>query len=250
MDDSQLMSALSGDTASQEAASASSDLITDPADVEEILDEGASLMLDEMPDDDGAIGGVTGVPRGRDSLDEIRRQRDEAVGILQQQQQAARQQQAYQYWEGSRQQAEASFAAQERAIYQEAESAYDAAAYIKAKMSTLNQQREAWRTQYHSAREASLRQAAERMAVPSYAAEVASHYGLSDNDLGELMQFPPQMMPQVANLMATRQTQRSRSKTARNIAQNSVSPGSGRSSGRIKAGSDAHLYALLRGVSD
>lgn len=250
MDDSQLMSALSGEAASQEAPSADSELITDPVEVEEILDDGASLMMGESPDDDGAIGAVGGIPQERDSLDEIRRQRDEAVAILQQQQQAAQQQAAYQYWEGSRQQAEAAFAAQERAIYQEAESAYDAAAYIKDKMSALNHQRDAWRTQYHSAREASLRQAAERMAVPSYAAEVASHFGLSDGDLDELMQFPPQMMPQVANLMAQRQTQKSRSKAARNVAQRSVAPGNGRSSGRIKAGSDAHLYALLRGVSD
>lgn len=249
MDDQQLMSALSGQPG-EGGGSDDSGLITEPAAVEEILESGASLSLDESPDEDGAIGETSYSPRQErgDDLDAIRQQRDYAMGILQQQQQQAEQQRAYQYWEGSRQQAEAVFAQQEQQIYKEAADAYDATAFIKERMATLNQNRDAWRSQYHAARESALRGAAERMAVPGYAAEVASHFGLPQQDVNELLQFPPQMMPQVANLMAQRQTQRSRSRSASNVSQRMVGPGNGRSSGKIKAGSDAHLYALLRGV--
>lgn len=251
MDDQQLMSALSGDSLQVENP-ADSGMITDAADVEEILESGASLSLDESPDEDGVIGEAGGrVPmEHNDDLDQIRQQRDYAMGILQQQQQQAQQRQAYEYWEGSRQQAEAAFAAQEREIFKEAENAYDSTAFIKEKMGNLNNQREQWRTQYHAARESALRQQTERMAIPGYANEVASHFGLSQENVNELLQFPPQMMPQVAAIMARSQSQTSRSRTAKNMSQRMLAPGNGRSSGKIKAGSDAHLYALLRGVAE
>jgi hypothetical protein len=250
MDDQQLLSALSGQP--QEAGSEASDLITDAADVEEILESGASLHLGQSPDEDGVIGETDGIPAmGRDDdLEAVRQQRDQAMSILQQQQMQAQQAQAYEYWEGSRQRAEAAFAAQERQIYQDAQQAYDATEYIKDKMSSLNAQRDAWRTQYYAAREQTLRQAAERMAVPNYAAEIANQYNLTEQDVSELMQFPPQMMAQVAGIMANRQSQQQRSRTARSVSKNMVAPGNGRSAGRIKAGSDAHLYALLKGVSE
>lgn len=249
MDDQQLLSALSGDP-QQDVAAVETDLITDAADVEDIIDQGASLSLEDNGEESVVLGGVEPFPQERDEVDEIRRQRDEAVAILQQQQRQAQQQQAYQYWEGSRQQADAAFAAQEKKIYQDAESAYDATAYIKEKMAVLNQQKDQWRTQYYAAREASLRQAAERMAVPSYAQELSSHYQLTPEATKELLTFPPEMMAKVADIMARTSTQQNRSQAARSMSQRMVAPGSGRSSGRIKAGSDAHLYALLRGVAE
>lgn len=249
MDDTQLIAALAGESQG-ESPSADPGLITDAADIEEVLESGVPLSLEGEPEDIGGAADAGFFPPERDEFEAIRQQRDEAVAVLQAQQRQAQQQQAYQYWEGSRQQAEAAFAAQEKKIYQEAESAYDATAFIRDRMSALNQQREQWRQQYHGAREQSLRQAAERMAVPGFAQEVSNYYGLGPAETQELLGFPPQMMPQVAAIMARTQTQQVRSQAARTMSQRMMAPGSGRTSGRIKAGSDAHLYALLRGVAE
>lgn len=247
MDDNALLSAIGiapAEDAGETTAAADAEL-----DTAESFEEGLALADDVLDEDGSPVEfDEEGEPDDVASeLEQLRAERDRAAAILQQQQRQQQEAYAWQYWEGTRQQADAYFQNAAQAIYREAENAYDAPAFIRQRMSALESERQNWYGKYHQSREQALRNQTERMAVPMYARAVAEQLSLSDEDAARLAQFPPNMIPSVASIMAERSTQNAKSKAARSLSQAGISPGSGGRGGRrVKAGSDAHLAALFR----
>lgn len=228
--------------------------------------EGEPLGLDAAPGEDG--DGASAAPPQEEGdqpesgagdaaaeLEALRREKaefDRLRAEMAQQEQAMRQQQAAQWWQQQEAQASNYFAAREQQIYAQAQQQYDAPAYIRQEMARLNQQRSAWEAQYRQTREAAVWQFAAQAYVPQYAHEVADHYGLDQQARSELLAYAPDQMPRAAQMLAREQQARKlmdqarRSAAARTVAGASPAPGGGRATGgRIKAGSRAHLLALL-----
>lgn len=214
------------------------DLIEDP-------EELGSLDTENSPD------GENGPQEDVESrLERLERERDEAQAVLARQESARRQAEVQAYWTNTKSQGDAYFSAQEAKIYQEAANAYDPAQFVRQRMAALNKQRNDWTQQYYASREAGYRQAMEQMAVPGYATEVASYYGLGAKEAQRLLAFHPDQMPQVAEMLAEAKgitPQQLRQQAARGLS-GSIAPGGSRATGgrKIKAGSDAHLIALFK----
>lgn len=227
------------------------ELTTDTA--EELIEDPDELdALDGEPSPGDGNEDVAGTEE--ESIDSrlarLERERDEAQAQIAAQEMSRRQEESQAYWTNTKTQADAYFAAQEAKIYQEAANAYEPAKYLRAKMAQLNQQRNSWTQEYYAARENSLRQQMEQMAIPGYAAEVAKHFGLGRDDAERLLQFHPDQMPKVAELLADARgtsPQQLKQQAARSLS-GTVAPGGSRASGgrKIKAGSDAHLVALFK----
>lgn len=222
-------------------ASTDEELIEDPEELESLDDESSPLAGNDGEGPEESIDS---------RLARLERERDEAQSVLARQEQARQQQAAQQYWQQSKNQADAYFAAQESKIYQEAQNAYDPAAFVRQRMAGLNKARNEWNQQYFASRENTFRQAIEQMAVPGYASEVARHYGLGDGEAQQLLRFHPDQMPAIAEMLADAKgvsPQQARRQAAQYMS-GSIAPGGSRSSGgrKIKAGSDAHLVALFK----
>lgn len=161
-------------------------------------------------------------PEVEAELRALRAQRDQ----IEQYQRQVAQQQAEQYWNGQWQRIEAGYAQEQQKIYAEAEKAYDPAAFVRERMTALNQWKNQATTNYYAQREQAVWSFAAQQAVPGYAREVAKHYGLDADDTQRLLKFPPDLMPQMAEeLRSIRQDKRSA--VAARTAANNPAPGSG-----------------------
>lgn len=213
----------------------------DDGDTEEPLDEEGDSLGDDLPPDE-----YEGDDPAED--DEVGR-RERALAERERQiaeyEAGQRQAESERFWTGKWQEGQAWFAQEERRIYQEAERAYDPAAFVRERMGKLVSQRDQWTSQYYQAREQALWQFAAQRAIPIYARQVAEHFGLPAADVKRLLKYDPEQMPQIAHdLRELRQGQRS---LAARKAGGGVRPGSGKgTSGRFKAGSDRHLLALFK----
>lgn len=211
----------------------------DDDDTEEVLDDEDDSLDDGLPPDED---------EGDDPADRVS-QREQVLAErerrLAEHEAQQRQVESERFWTGKWQEGQSWFAGEERRIYQEAERAYDPAAFVRERMGKLVAQRDQWTSQYYQAREQALWQFAAQRAVPIYARQVAEHFGLPQSDVGRLLKYDPEQMAQIAaDLRELRQGQKS---LAARKAGGGVRPGSGRgTSGRFKAGSDRHLMALFK----
>ena len=177
----------------------------------------ASLDAEESPDAEGNVP-----PEVLAELNALRAQREQ----IEQYQRQVAQQQAEQYWNGQWQRIEAAYAQEQQKIYAQAEKAYDPAAFVRERMTALNQWKNQQTATYYAQREQAVWSFAAQQAVPGYAREVAKHYGLDDGDTQRLLKFPPDLMPQIAEeLRSIRQDKRSA--VAARTAANTPAPGSG-----------------------
>lgn len=194
----------------------------------EDADSPASLDAGESPEPERTVP-----PEVQAELNALRAQRDQIEQYQRQQAQA----QAEQYWNGQWQRIEAGYAQAQQQIYAEAEKAYDPAAFVRERMTALNQWKNQQTTNYYAQREQAVWQFAAQQAVPGYAREVAKHYGLDDADTQRLLKFPPDLMPQMAEeLRAIRQDKRS--VAAARTAANTPAPGSGQGRAGRKIGKE------------
>jgi hypothetical protein len=198
-------------------------------------DEGVAVSEDGSEDEEAEP------EDDRDWLIERAQKADEYERYLAQQQSQRQEQEAVQYWDKRLAEANDFFARREAVIYQNAENNLNPVAYIKAEITNLNNEANAWYGQYRDNREQALWQFAHQQAIPAHAARVVDHYKLPKETVEELLDYPPEMMEREAQkirarLITERKRQRTidqlkRKEAARKIAAQTVAPGSGRAAG-------------------
>lgn len=197
---------------------------------EQAVTEDGAEGDDEEPDEDD-----------RDWLIERAQKADEYERLLSQQQSQRKEQEAVAYWDTRLSQANDAFAAREAVIYQNAENNLNPVAYIKAEITNLNNEANAWYAQYRDNREQALWQFAHQQAIPNHAARVVEYYKLPKEAVDEILDYPPEQMEREAQKMRARLIkerkqlrqidQLKRKEAARKVAANTVSPGAGRAGG-------------------
>ncbi len=162
------------------------------------------------------------------------------------------------YWVDIETQAEQYFAWKKEQIYQAATDYVDPDLFVRTKRDELDYERAQWFRDFFASQNEARRQQYERAAVPAYAARVATHYQLSDEQERELLDYPPDRMPKEAEKMArynareaslrtqSQQAQRKRTRDGRFATGAPTTGGSGRGSiVKVKRGSDEQLFGIL-----
>jgi len=180
--------------------------VTEPEEIDDSDDE----IEDEADDSGASETPEQELARLREEMqkaqERIKAVEDYEKRVAQQQRQA-QDEQVQRYWNTAHQQAERWFAAQKERIYREAEDAIAPAAYIRQQVAVLDQQRAQWFSEFIANREAAIQQEAIRVAYPSWVAEVADYYELSDEEYEELFDYHQDEVIREAEKMKRRRTQ-------------------------------------------
>jgi hypothetical protein len=218
---------------------------------EESADEDGEESLDDEDDDEG------GADDASEELLELRRKNAEYNELQRRLDYQAQQQRNAEYWNGIESQAEAAFEAKMAQIKTDMHRYVDPEGYFEQKTGELTREIKHWYKQFEGSKNQARAKAQEQAAIPVYAARVAMHYGLSESQAHELLEYDPRRMDYEAQIRArhnaqvaklrknSQQTQRA---TARGpLAANPVGTGnSGRGAPtKVRAGSMNHLHAIL-----
>ena len=234
-------------------------------DFDEEVEDSPSAAGPEDRDDDGedeeqeSEGGDAAETEGeeddRDWLIERAKKADEYERQMAQYEAQRKQQEAEAYWNDRLNNAVNWFADKEARLYQQAEQSLSPVGFLQEKLSELSREKDAWFGQFYAAREQALWQFAEAQAIPNYAARVAEHFGLPQEAIAELLEYPAELMEREAiklrnRLIKERNRQKEvdklkRRDAARKRAAKTVAPGDGRGApGKTVPGSDAHYFAI------
>jgi hypothetical protein len=164
------------------------------------------------------------------------------------------------HWAGIQEQADAAFEWEWDEIQREKHNRIDPDAYERQEVAQWKSRVNDWYRRFNASINEARRAEMERAAVPAYAARLAQHFSLTDEQAQELLDYAPVDMPREAERRARvnareaklrKSAQQARRKAAREgkIAQGGNATGGGRSPAtRVKRGSDQHLAALLAGM--
>ena len=165
------------------------------------------------------------------------------------------------YWAGIEQQAVEAFEWEEAQIWANKDNYVDPDAFVRQEMRRLKGRIQDWYSQFYASQNESRRQQYERAAVPTYAARVATHFNLSEQQAKDLLDYTPQDMVREARKMARynqqiaalkkTSTQKKRKQAQEAfVAEKGVTTGGGRAPARkIKAGSMDHLIDIFQQAS-
>jgi hypothetical protein len=163
------------------------------------------------------------------------------------------------YWDQIEGQAQEYFAWKEQAIWAEKDNRLNPEGFLQEQLAQLRLEQADWYRQFGNSINEARRQQYERNAIPGWAAKIASHYGLSEEQERDLLDYHPNQMKREAEKMARtnariaklesakKQEQRGKARSARFGGGKSPQTGGGSRppTKRVKAGSDAHLKALF-----
>lgn len=162
-----------------------------------------------------------------------------AEAAYQEAQRVQQQQHAEAYWNNALAQAKDWYASRRNAIFQEARTAIDPAGFVERETEFLDREYQTWLDQYHQQREQAFWEFAMQQALPNYVRDVVAHYGLPQDAMAELMEYPVNLIPREAEKMKARRsreaalkraaTQAARKAKREAMMENGVFPGSGRS---------------------
>lgn len=247
--------------------------VNDDVDDDDLLDDDELLDGEDEPDSDEDQDSDDESEGKADSETEaeLKRRLQEAEEQLQawnqyQQEREAQQlqeqqRQAEAYWDNALAEANGHFARLEAQIYREAEEiskeygAERAELYSRQKTRDLFGQYQAYLADFHSKREAGIWQIVMQAALPGYAADVAKHYGLSQDAVAELLKYPHDLMPREAERMRRERDERAAARRkatqlarrAKNleVGSKTTTPGSGRAvSPDVELGSVDHYNSI------
>lgn len=221
---------------------------------------------DDTPESDDESGG-TDASTDADLKAQLKEAQEQlqAWNQFQQEQEQLRLQQeqaaAEKYWDDALAEANSHFARQEAQIYREAEAIAQKYGSDEAELFARNKNRELFASyqgylaDFHSKREAGIWQIVMKAALPGYAADVAKHYGLNQDAVAQLLQYPHELMPREAERMKREKDSRSAerrkatqlARRAKNleVGNRIVTPGSGRAvSPDVELGSSDHYNSI------
>ncbi len=246
----------------EHAPSAADEAPTDPID-DEVDDGSLDLSAPELDDDEGEENGEDAEDGDesddRDWLIERAKKADEYERYLAQIKGQEQERRAVDHWNGLLQQIENEQAAEEEAIWQNANDSLNPQGYLRSELTKLNNKFTAKYAQYRDAREQALWQFAHAQAIPNHAARVVEHYKLPIEAVDELLDYAPELMEREAQKIRarlikernqTKQINQLKAKQAQRALGAPVSPGTGRAGGSGGAekpgylGSDEHYFAM------
>ncbi len=228
-----------------------------PDDVD--LGEDAEAQTDDLEERDESAADsdsddVTSLKERIRQLEERAQRAEQLEQFYAEQQHADEQAQADAYWNTAYQKAADWYNRQVNQIYAKAEDAIAPVAFIEQHMSTLNGQWTSWLNQFHANREQSAWNFAMQQAIPNYARDVAEYYGLPQDVVKELMQYPPDLMPREAERIKKERGERAALKrkatqagrqAQRDGFNASLTGGGGSVSGQnVELGSDEHYNSI------
>jgi hypothetical protein len=191
---------------------------------------------------------------------EILRQKTELEQKLRQIEYEKQQQANQAHWDSIQAEAEYAFEWEWDQIQSEKHNHLDPDAYERQQVGQWKTRVKEWYRRFEASITEARRAQMERAAIPSYAARVAQHFSLTDDQAKDLLEYPVDRMPREAEKMARtnqreadlrKKLQQERRSKARDgqITKGGNTTGGGRAPAkRVVRGSDEHLARLLAGA--